>query len=194
MYNYDQMKIYFNYSTAGEKQYFKEYSTLVKLIRKLNHEVISDQILGKKYQSSDKKEVYKQVQDKKKLIKISDAVIVESTYPSIGIGYLVGYALGQHKNVLVLYQNSPHAVFLGDTNRLLTIKKYEIKNENKILRDIEKFLKSSKNKILKYRFNMMIDQSMDDFLSIESIKKRISKADYVRQLIGDKKRTISHEI
>ena len=183
------MKIYFHCSLAGEKQYFKEYSMLIKSFKELKHEVFLDHILKKKYTSyseESKKEIYEDIKEKKRIIKSCDAIAVESTYPSIGIGYIIAYALGQHKSVLILYQDTPHAVFIGETNRLLTLKKYNVKDKRKLLHDLEVFLENAKKKVLKYRFNMMIDPSMNDFLSFEASKKHVSKADYVRQLLIEK--------
>lgn len=183
------MKIYFNCSSIGKEQYLKEYKTIVRTLQDLNHEVFDDHIFKKNHkrlsqESEDK--IYEDVQRKKNLIKSCNAVVIESTYPSIGVGYIIAYALEQHKSVLVLYQQSPHAMLLSERNRLLTLKKYNISNEKFLLRDLKLFLEKTQKKILKYRFNMMIDQSLNDLLSQEAGKLRISKADYVRQLIFEK--------
>lgn len=183
------MKIYFHCSSMGKEQYLKEYKTIVKILQDLNHEVFADHIFKKNYKKlsqESENEMYKDVQSKKNLIKSCDAVVIESTYPSIGVGYIIAYALEQHKSVLVLYQQSPHAMLLSEKNRLLTLKKYSIANKKFLLRDLKLSLEKTQKKILKYRFNMMIDQSLNDLLSQEAGKLRISKADYVRQLIFEK--------
>lgn len=176
------MKIYFHCSLTGEEQYSKGYDLVIALLREMSHEVLESRKLKSRF-SKVRQEIQDDILRKKAFIKASDAVIIESTYPSIGIGYLIAYALGQHKNVLVLYTNEPHAVLLAENNRLLSLKKYDIRNRKKLLNDLQKFLNSAQRKTLKYRFNMMIDQAMDDFLTIEATKESISKADYVRQLI-----------
>lgn len=183
------MKVYFHCSLIGKEKYLKEYDTIVKSIQELNHEVFSDHILKKDYKSLPEESengIYRDIQNKKKLIKASDAVVVESTHPSIGVGYIIAYALEHHKSVLVLYLQSPHAMLLSEKNRLLTLKKYNIVDRNALLRDLKLFLEQSRKKILKYRFNMMIDQSLNDLLSQEVGKLNASKADYVRQLIFEK--------
>lgn len=183
------MKVYFHCSLIGKEKYLKEYKAIVESIQELKHEVFSDHILKKDYKSllqESENEIYRDIENKKKLIKACDAVVVESTYPSIGVGYIIAYALEQHKSVLVLYLQSPHAMLLSEKNRLLTIKKYNIANRKALLRDLKLFLEQSHKKILKYRFNMMIDQSLNDLLSQEVGRLNISKANYVRQLIFEK--------
>jgi len=77
-------------------------------------------------------------------------------------------------------------MLLSEKNRLLTLKKYSIANKKTLLHDLKLFLEKTQKKILKYRFNMMIDQSLNDLLSQEANRLHISKANYVRQLIFEK--------
>ncbi len=188
------MKIYFHCSSIGKEQYIKEYKAIVRILQDLNHEVFTDRISKKSYKGLSREsenEIYEDAQRKKNLIKSCDAVAIESTYPSIGVGYIIAYALEQHKSVLVLYQQSPHAMLLSEKNRLLTLKKYSIADKKFLLRDLKLFLEKTQKKILKYRFNMMIDQSLNDLLSQEANKLHISKANYVRQLIFEKLALVS---
>jgi 2'-deoxynucleoside 5'-phosphate N-hydrolase len=183
------MKIYFHCSLIGKKRYLKEYKTIVRMLKSLGHEVFADHIFNiksKGFSREGKNEIYESTQLKKNLIKSCDAVVIESTYPSIGVGYIIAYALEQHKSVLILYLQSPHAILSSEKNRLLTLRKYSIKNETILLRDLKLFLERTQKKFLKYRFNMMIDQSLNDLLSDEANKLHISKADYVRQIIFEK--------
>lgn len=183
------MKIYFHCSLVGKEQYLKEFNTIVGFLKRFNNEVFADHILKRDYRilsKGSKDEIYKDIQNQKKLIKSCDAVVIESTYPSIGVGYIIAYAIAQFKSVLVLYQQTPHAILLSEKDRLLTIKKYSIMNEKRLLHDLRIFLENAKKKILKYRFNMMIDQTLNDLLSLETSKLHTSKADYVRQLIFEK--------
>lgn len=186
------MNIYFHYSLGIKNRHLKECNVIMELIQQLGHGVSTPHTLKKKYKSfsrKNKKEIYNDIQKKKELIKLCNATIVESTSPSISAGFLVAYALRQHKNVLILYQEAPHAVFIGETNRLLTLKKYNTRDEKdkkKLSQDIQLFLENTQKKILKYRFNMMIDQSLNDFLKKEATRLHISRADYVRQLLFEK--------
>lgn len=183
------MKIYFHSSLMGKKQYLKEFNVIVGFLKKSNNEVFANHILKRDYKTlsrGNKDEIYKDIQNQKKIIKSCDAVVIESTYPSIGVGYIIAYAIAQYKSILVLYQQNPHAILLSERDRLLTIKKYSITNEKRLFYDLQIFLENAKKKILKYRFNMMIDQNLNDLLSLETIKLHTSKADYVRQLIFEK--------
>src|SRR3989338_7213703 len=109
------MKIYFHCSLVGKEHYLKEYMAIVKILQDFKHEVFADHIFKKNYKElshESEDEIYEDFQHKKNLIKSCDAVVIESTYPSIGVGYIIGYALAQHKSVLVLYQESPHSILL----------------------------------------------------------------------------------
>lgn len=180
------MKIYFHCSMLGKNKYQEEYKAIIEALQDLNHKVFYEHIFRNDYEPVSKKtkiKVYDEIQDKKRLIKLCDAVIVETTQPSIGVGYIIAQALGQHKNVLMLFQDSPHAVLVSEKNRLLVLKRYDNKNIQALKHDLESFLNRVEKNMLKYRFNMMIDQSLNDFLKRESNKQHISKADYVRRLI-----------
>lgn len=190
------MKIYFHASLIGKEKYLKNYNVIVRLLRKLNHEVFANHILKKKYEflsKASKNEICEDIHNQKEIIKTCDAIIIESTFPSIGVGYIIAYALAQHKSVLVFYQKTPHAILLSERNRLLTLRKYDATNEKSVLHDLQSFLEKSKKKILKYRLNIMIDQSLNDLLSLEATKLHISKASYLRRLIFEKM-TISKKV
>lgn len=159
MYNpHNKMKIYFHCSLLGRDKYQKEYRNIIQILQELNHKVFYDHIFRNDYQSVSKKtkmKIYDEVQNKKRLIKLCDAVIIETTQPSIGVGYIIAQALEQHKNVLVLFQDSPHAVLASEKNRLLVLKKYN-KNIETLKYNLEIFLNRIEKNILKYRFNMMM--------------------------------------
>lgn len=187
------MKIYFNASLAGRLKYERQFKKIVQLIEELGHDVYADHVLKR-----DFKEVNRQsrqqheadFQKARKKIQQSDAMIVEASYPSIGVGRTMSICLEMKKNVLVLYQTVPHGLLLGeehlligDKNRLLTVKKYGIENAVKLREIITTFLKKVEKRTLKIRFNLMIDKAQKDYLNWISKRQTISKSDFIRQLI-----------
>lgn len=185
------MVVYFNASVLGKKKYLEEFRLIVKTIKKLGHNLFSDQIMDRNYKILNQMTNSQHEADFQKVrneIQKSDVMVVESTFPSVGVGYIMSIALQMYKPVLILYQTIPHGLLIGDPNRLLTIKRYSKKNPDQLKKIIETFMKKSRFRLLKRRFNFMIDKVQDDFVEWLSKKLAISKADYVRQLIDEKLR------
>ncbi len=183
------MRIYFNASLAGKAEYLGEYKKIVNVIKKMGHEIVADHIMKRDYErvnQQNKEQHARDFQKAKKEIKNCDAMVVEGTVPSIGIGLLVGIALDMYKPVLILYMTIPHGLLLGDPSRLLTIACYDSKNENKLKHVIEVFFKRTKTKTLKCRFNLMINETQNNFLEWVSNGNRVSKAEILRNLIDEK--------
>ena len=112
-------------------------------------------------------------------------MIIEATQPSIGVGHTMTLALEMYKNVLVLYQNTPHGLLIGDPNRLLNVKRYSLKDPENLRHIIEIFMKRAQQRLLNKRFNLMLDVQQEDYLDWISKKLVVSKANYIRQLIND---------
>ena len=183
------MRIYFNASLAGKTEYLGEFRRIVDVIKKTGHEVVVEHVMKRNFENvnqQNKEQHAKDFQKAKKEIKNSDAMIIEGTAPSIGVGLLMGIALDMYKPVLILYLTTPHGLLLGDPNRLLTIARYDPKNESKLKHTIDAFLKRTKTKTLKYKFNLMINEAQNNYLEWVSSGSRISKAEILRNLIDGK--------
>lgn len=181
------MKIYFNASVSGKQKYLKEFKLITNFISRLGHEVYSDHVFKrdlKQISLQTKKQNESDFRKARDRIQKSDVMIIEGTYPSIGIGHTMTMALDSHKSVLVLTQNDPHNLLVGDPNRLLFLKRYNSSNIKDLKNTIESFLEKSNKRLLNKRFNFMIDEIEDNYLDLVSKKKNISKADYIRQLIN----------
>lgn len=182
------MKIYFNASMAGKVKYLKEFETIIKTLENYGNEVYADHVFKrnpKEVNGQTREEHESDFQRARNEIQKADAMVVEATYPSIGVGHTMTIALEMHKAVLVLYQNDPHGLLVGDPNRLLTLKKYSLKDRKKLNIIIKEFLDKVNKRLLNKRFNLMIDEMEEKYLKWVSQKKGISKADYIRQLIDE---------
>src|SRR3989344_3448817 len=182
------MNIYFNASLAGKEKYLKEFREIISIIEDLGHMVYSDHVMKR-----DAENINRQIRKYHELdfrrarneIQKSDAMVVEATYPSIGVGHTMTIALEMHKSVFVLYQNEPHGLLVGDPNRLLFLKKYKPEDNQELKNIIKGFLERVNKRVLKKRFNLMIDEMEEEYLEWKSKKRKISKADCIRQLIDD---------
>lgn len=183
------MRIYFNASLAGKTEYLDQYKKIINVIKTMGHRVISDQVMNRDFANVNlqtKEEHARDFQKAKKEIKNSDAMIIEGTAPSIGVGLLMGLAFDMYKPVLILCLTTPHGLLLGDPNRLLTISRYDFKNESKLKHTIETFLKKTKTKTLKYKFNLMINEVQNNYLEWVGSGNKISKAEVLRNMIDEK--------
>lgn len=182
------MKVYFNASLAGKGKYLKEYKAIIKTIHDLGHTVYADHVMLR-----EAAEVSKQTKDQhdkdyrkaRQQIENSDVMIVEATHPSIGVGHTISIALQMYRSVLILYRNpeAPHGMLVGDPDRLMFVKKYSLEFPDKLNDTIATFLYNAQRKLLKIRFNLMIDREQEEYLNMISQVKAISKSDFVRQLI-----------
>jgi len=183
------MKIFFHASIFGKQYYEEQYKTIVGICEVNGHHVFADHLIKRDYTVTDKftkEEHQKDFQKLTKQIKESDSVIIEGTYPSIGTGHYMTIALNYLKPTLVLYQNNPHGVLVGDPNRLLILRKYSQANKNDLEEKIKKFLVTARKKRLKNRFNLMLDDEMVEYLDSKAKRNGVSKADIVRQLIVER--------
>lgn len=182
------MKVYFNASLAGKEKYQKEYETIIKTMTRLGHTVYADHVISrnaKVVSTQSKEEHERDYRRTRELIEKSDVMVVEATYPSIGVGHIISIALQNYKSVLILYRSSeaPHGMLVGDPDRLIFIKKYSLEQPEKLKEILDKFLNVAKKKLLNVRFNMMIDREEEEYLDTVSHVRGISKSDFVRQLI-----------
>lgn len=184
------MKIFYLCSLSGKAKYLNKYKLIVQTCKKLGHEVYSDHVFNKTVSdvsNYNPKTHEKEYQKLITLMKGSDAVIAEITFSSTTVGNFITIALQNFIPTLLLHQSDYHGLVVGDPNRLMKISTYSDKDISKIL---QRFLKFAKGRRLSIRFNMMLDENIDQFLSKRSATLNVSKAEYLRRLIQQK---IKHE-
>ncbi len=182
------MKVYFNASLLGKVKYQKEFEVIIKTMRNLGHEVYAKHVMERDYEKVNKQTKKQHEADFQRMrdgIRKSDVVVIEATYPSVGVGHMITIALEMYKPVLLLYQTTPHGLLIGDPNRLLIIKKYSLNNQKKLYHIIDLFLRKSERKLLRKRFNLMIDKGQEEYLDWIAKSQAISKANFIRRLIDE---------
>jgi len=180
------MKIFYLCSLSGKEKYLDKYKLIVQTCKKLGHEVYSDHVFKRTVSdvsSYNFKTHKKEYQKLVTLMKRSDAVIAEITFSSTTVGNFITLALQNFIPTLLLHQSDYHGLVVGDLNRLIKISTYSEKNISKIL---QRFFKFAEKRRLSIRFNMMIDENIDQFLSKQSATWNVSKAEYLRRLIQQK--------
>ena len=115
----------------------------------------------------------------------ADVCVFDVSEGTMAMGHQLTFALDKGKPSLVLYlPNGTHTVeslFIGGSRSgFLTLKNYQ--NEKEIQSIVEKFLIRYKNSARK-RFNLALDQYLDDYLERQSYETGKTKTDIIKESI-----------
>lgn len=127
-------------------------------------------------------EVFTQIS---KAIANSQAIIIEGSEISLSIGYVLTESISLGKPTLFLRQKKAD---LAKSRFIDTIKSKLIMNEiyndeADLLKILDKFL--DKNQYIKTRFNLVLPNDLDSYITEKSRSKNISKTEYIIDLIRD---------
>ena len=135
------MNIYFSGSIYGGRQKLDTYKKLIKELAKfgtiLDEEVADDNVLVKEANLSDN-DVFESLVNR---IKRADLIFAEITFPSLGVGYELGYADSQDKRIICVYDKNitPKVTTMLRGNKKLKIIPYTDIDE--IINNLENILK-----------------------------------------------------
>jgi len=121
------MNIYFACSITGGREYESVYQTIVQALIENGHEVLTAHLaepgIGSREAALAPKEVYER---DVAWIRACDVLIAETSVPSHGVGYEIGFALGNGKPVLAIFQNDRKVskMISGNSDTNLTVKTY----------------------------------------------------------------------
>ena len=183
------MKIFFTHSKTGRHKFAKInklvldelHKRKVKTITTVDRRYLSNRPeLLKIKNLSESEDEYKYVHDSliKRAIFVSDAVVIEASYPSFRLGFETHFALSQRKPVLVLSLKRNYANLIKNPNFFGA--KY---NEFTLPDEIEKFIAHVKKYKLRNRFNLFISDGEKEYLQRVSKINSISMSSYLRKLI-----------
>jgi len=177
------MIAYFTASIVGKKHHLVNYLKIISFLRSKKINVICDHIVGgseQKISLQTKDERIKFHKTLEKWIGSSDFVVVETTFPSISVGYEISLALQLNKTVLLLYsQGDPPSLFGHHKNPNIICEKYTPATLNDIIDD---FINFSQDKA-DCRFTFFITPEINKFLEDISRKQKLPKSVYLRRLI-----------
>lgn len=150
------MKVYFTASVTGGRKHLSQYKKIVAILKKLNHQVLSEQIAEQKI-TADKKLTSGEIFTRQRRnIDNCSCVVAEVTQPSTGVGSEISYALSNKTPVLALFykdsKNLLSPMIAGNPSDNLYIEHYnkdnlKIKIKN-FLRHVAKNGKMRKGKIV----------------------------------------------
>ncbi len=189
------MIIYFSASARDFKNDLATYRVIVDKIYSLNHDLAREWLEPARRRMLREDDIFEDIEaivhSAQAGIESSELLIVEASGGSaFGVGYEVGLALQRRKPVLLLVKKGASDSYaLGLKNALITLKRYDKKNLEKIVED---FIKSNILKTKDLRFNFVLDREIYNHLRLKSFETGRTKANILRDLLlEDIKRGIS---
>lgn len=178
-----RMVAYFTASVVGKKYHLGDYHKIISVLEKHGLTVISDHILNVEekdiqLQSKDRRLQFHQKLEK--WISGCDIMVVESTFPSISVGYEISMALHRNKPVLVLYsEGDPPSLFQYHENERLICEKYTAETLEPIIEDFISYSRGGND----HRFTFFITAEIASYLEKVAKKLKMPKSVYLRRLI-----------
>ena len=188
------MKVFFTASHRGKKNFGTYYDIIYKVLADMDFKHLSDTVVSlsteKYYDILDEEGHEGYVKEYSRIlntIREADVMVFESSYPSLGAGYMIQKSLEMNKPVLVLYFKGNIPTFLaGIQDEKFQLVEYTEKNlESKIKDAIEK-AKSLADK----RFNFFISPSLLTYLNQAAKEQGVTKSTFIRNLINDYRRKL----
>ncbi|PIS15741.1 hypothetical protein COT62_02070 [Candidatus Roizmanbacteria bacterium CG09_land_8_20_14_0_10_41_9] len=177
------MKVYFTASIFGKKYHLQNYLQIVNALKSKGYSVIADHILNSsetKIRMETKTERLKFHEKLERWIQSSDCMIVETTFPSISVGYEISLALGLGKPVLILYsQGDPPSLLAHHKDEKLLCERYTSATLRDIIEDFVNFVEAAADA----RFTFFITPKIASHLEEVSRKEKMPKSVYLRRLI-----------
>lgn len=176
------MNIYFTASIAGKKNYLSNYLKIVDILKSQGHKVTSDHIIKSNEfqinnQSKEDREKFHKIL--KKWIMEADCAVVETSFPSISVGFEISLALSFGKSVLLLYTEESPTLLSSYESEKLICAQYKIVDLKDILADFINYVHGKSE----HRFTFFISSQIANFLEEVSRKKKVPKSVYLRSLI-----------
>ena len=178
------MRVYFA-GSSGAKQNYEVYRKIISYMQDGGHQVLKSwivEVLGNHNVGEDHDVLVRQ----ETLLRNSDLMIVESSTPSFGIGYLMHQAIRLHIPILCLYPEGHNdkdlsTVIAGNDSSLLSLHSYNAQNLRTIL---NKQIHSLGNDEL-IKFNFLANKEITAFLEKNAAKQKKSKSEYLRDVLNE---------
>lgn len=186
------MKVLFTASHRGKKYFDENYKTIYELLTKHGYKHVSDSLITvnpTKYYEELGREGYEgYMKDYDRMIKniqTADVIVFESSFPSIGIGFMIQKAIDMNKPVIVFYLKDNLPTFLsGIQEEKFQLVQYTEKNlEEKLKEALERA-----NTLADKRFNFFISPSLLNYLNKVGRTQGITKSMFIRNLIVEHKK------
>lgn len=184
------MKVFFNASLTGKKDYAENYLKIKEAIEKSGKKIVAAPVFR-----TDKTDTMSEIiktgrdhfvnyyTDLQEWIRQADICVFEVSYPSTSIGHEIAMALHGSKPVIALKTaEAPENIILRSINddRLQLIE-YSPDNLGRTIKDAIEYAAEN----MDTRFNFFISPSIGNYLDWISKVKKVPRAVFLRQLIEE---------
>lgn len=113
----------------------------------------------------------------------SDFVVGEASESTLGVGFLLAYAISKQKPIILMYRNRRPTNLLETLENNLTncifVKYGDDDNLNKLIKEAIDFVKNHSEE----RFTMLMPPDIIKHLDKIPIRRKLSRSEYIRELI-----------
>ncbi|OGK18459.1 hypothetical protein A2866_00640 [Candidatus Roizmanbacteria bacterium RIFCSPHIGHO2_01_FULL_39_8] len=177
------MNVYFTASIVGRDRNLQNYRKIIDILTTKGFKVMSDHIMNtspEKIRMETKEERLKFHSQLEKNIRSADFMVIESTFPSISVGYEISIGLHFRKPVLILYSNGdPPSLLAHHADEKLICEKYTPDTVKEIIDDFVNYIEGKQDT----RFTFFITPEIAHFLEKKSQREKLPKSVYLRKLI-----------
>jgi hypothetical protein len=177
------MKVYLNLSGRSSEKQISLLKKVQSYLQDLDHEIVFDYLSPENFTQFYKptahhvQHIFSQADE---LMKKSDVIILETSTPSVTIGYQIFYALKLEKNVICLHKKGYRQLFLeGIDDERFQLWEYSEQNYRKVI-DVALDNLFFENDV---RYNIMLSKKMNEYLNKLSKSTKKPKSVYIRDLI-----------
>ncbi len=188
------MKVFFTASHRGKNKFGTYYEKIYKLLAELGFKHLSDTVVSvssaKYYDILDLEGREGYVKEYTRIlntIREADIILFESSYPSLGSGFMIQKSLEMNKPVIAMYLKDNIPTFLaGIQDEKFQLVEYTENTLDQVIRDAVEKAQSLADK----RFNFFISPSLLSYLNKASKEEGVTKSTFIRNLINDYKRKL----
>lgn len=177
------MKIYLNLSGRSQENQIALLKKSQAYLQDLGHEIVHDYFSPDNFEefyqptSQHIQHIFNSAND---LIQSSDVVVLETSTPSVTIGYQIFQALKYEKNIICFHTKGNKQLFIeGIDDERFQLWEYSDKNYKKII-DVALDNLFFENDV---RYNIMLSKKMNEYLNDLSKRNKKPKSVYIRDLI-----------
>lgn len=184
------MRVYFTADNQAEDKLQKRFSQIIDILTDAGILVMSN-LAEKNISGFSSQDLEKMEQTGEPLLERMDALIIEGTRPVAESGYLIAIALAHKKPILYLSDKSKqinknlfHLKKDKSTAKLLQLEYYTDTNlEKVILTFLQQVEKGEGQEAPSIKFTLRITPRIERYLHWKTHNTKISKADFLRELI-----------
>jgi hypothetical protein len=177
------MTAYFTASVAAKQKYLEQYLKIIQDLQAMKVRVIYEHIIESSEETirlHTKEERYSFHDKVEKWIQSCDFMVVETSHPSISVGYEIAHALRIGKPILLLYSEGDPPSLLGQhKNERLVCERYTLEKVSQTIKNFIRYIEGKHD----LRFTFFISPEIATYLDRISVQRKIPKSVYIRQLI-----------